>query len=88
MVIMPGAPAYELLCEKEPWIRELDLLDTEEIRWHWLQHFCPDLGDSPGEAREILQEAAEHLDDLCSGAHASMGYISKRMLHEELLEAS
>ena len=84
LVVMPGAPAYELLCEKEPWIRELDLLDTEEIRWHWLRHFCPNLAGSPTEAREILQQAADRLDELCPGAHASMGYISKRMKAEAM----
>ena len=79
MVIMPGAPAYELLCRKEPWIKKLDLLDTEEIRWYWLRHFCPDLGTTPTHARQLLQNAANRLDDFCLGVHASMGYVSNRM---------
>ena len=80
MVIMPGAPAYNLLCRKEPWVRELDLLDTEEIRWYWLRHFCPDLKATPTQSRRFLQDAADRLDDLCAGAHASMGFVSNRML--------
>ncbi len=79
LVVMPGAPNYTLLCRKEPWIRELDYLDTEEIRWYWLRHFCPDLGKHPSHGLEILQKAANDLDDLCPGPHASMGFISKRL---------
>ncbi len=82
MVIMPGAPAYKLLCCKEPWIKELDLLDTEEIRWHWLRHFCPGLGTTPSHSRQLLQDAANRLDNFCQGAHASMGFVSNRMLEE------
>lgn len=80
MVIMPGAPAYNLLCRKEPWIRGLDLLDTEKIRWHWLHHFCPDLEATPTQSRRFLQDSADRLDDLCADAHASMGFVSNRML--------
>lgn len=84
LVVMPGAPAYNLLCQKEPWIRGLDYLNTEEVRWHWLRYFCPNLGRNPSEGLEILQRAANYLDDLCPGPHASMGFISKRMEEKQI----
>ena len=79
LFIIPGAPAYEVLAAREPWIRELDLLPAEELQLHWIRHFCPDLGKSPEDGLEVLRRAANELDSLSPGPHASMGYISERL---------
>jgi radical SAM superfamily enzyme YgiQ (UPF0313 family) len=80
LVIVPGSPAYQLLCEKEPWIRDLDELPTEELQWYWIRHFCPSLANSPSDALAILRQAANRLDELSPGPHASMGFISDRLV--------
>jgi hypothetical protein len=79
LVIIPGSPAYSLLCEREPWIRELDDLPTEALQWYWIKHFCPGLGRNPSEGLAVLRRAANTLDALLDhAAHASMGFISDR----------
>lgn len=80
LFIIPGSPAYSLLCEREPWIRSLDELPTEELQWLWIRHFCPNLGRSPADALEALRRAANHLDRLSPGPHASMGFVSDRLV--------
>jgi len=82
LFIIPGSPAYSRLCEREPWISALDLLPTEELQSHWIRHFCPDLGASTGERVRTLRWAANRLDDLSPGPHASMGFVSSRLLGE------
>jgi hypothetical protein len=77
LVIIPGSPAYSLLCEREPWIQTLDELPTEELQWYWLKHFCPQLGKNPSDGLAILRRAANKLNDLLvHTAHASMGFMS------------
>jgi len=68
LFIIPGTAAYEMLAEKEPLIRELDLLPTEEIRRLWIKHFCPTI------THELLREYTEKIDALSPGPHAKMGY--------------
>ena len=82
LFIIPGSPAYEKLCEKEPWIKDLDILDTDEIQYYWVKHFCPNLSNDTYTGIRLLKDAANYLDELSPGPHASMGYISKR-LHSE-----
>jgi len=84
LFIIPGSPAYSLLCEREPWIAALDLLPTEEIQALWLRHFCPDLGESTEKRLRILRWAANRLDELSPGPHASMGFISQRLIQRGL----
>lgn len=79
LVIIPGSPAYSLLVEKEPWIKSLDLLPTDELQWYWIKHFCPNLGKNPIDGLQILKKAADYLDNLSPGPHASMGFISERL---------
>jgi len=88
LFIIPGSPAYSLLAEREPWIRELDILPTEELQWQWVRHFCPHLGKNPSDGLAILQRAASRLDDLSPGPHASMGYISSRLEDDCLRESA
>lgn len=77
-VVIPGAPNYDLLCEKEPSIRELDYLPTKEIQLLWLKHFCPDLSNYPEESFDIINEVINKIDLLSPGPHSSMGYISNK----------
>ncbi len=86
VVIIPGAPNYSLLCEKEPWLIKQDLMDIEEVRWNWVRHFCPDLGKTPSGGLRILEDAANYLDDLSPGQHASMGFLSKRFKENEMVK--
>lgn len=79
LIIMPGAPAYNALCAREPWIRDLDLLPTREIQLLWLKHFCPKLGATPEEGMVLLEAAANRIDQLSPGPHASMGFVSKAL---------
>ncbi len=79
LFVIPGSPAYSRLCEREPWIAALDDLPTDEIQSHWIRHFCPDLGADTAERLRILQWAANRLDELSPGPHASMGFISERL---------
>lgn len=83
LFVIPGSPAYSRLCEREPWIASLDDLPTEEIQAHWIRHFCPDLGVDTEERFAILRWAANRLDDLSSGPHASMGFISERLASKD-----
>lgn len=82
LFIIPGSPAYEMLCKKEPWIKELDVLDTEELQYYWVKHFCSDLAKDPRIGIGLLKDAANNLDELSPGPHASMGYVSKKSLVE------
>jgi len=77
LIVMPGAPAYNALCAREPRIHDLDLLPTREIQLLWLKHFCPDLGTSPDEGMTLLEDVANRIDQLSPGPHASMGFVSK-----------
>lgn len=79
LFIILGSPAYALLCEREPWIRALDDLPTEELQWQWIRHFCPQLGKDPSDGLAILRRAANRLDELSPGPHASMGFVSDRL---------
>lgn len=79
LFIIPSSPAYYLLCEKEPWIKRLDDLPTEEIQLQWIRHFCPSLGSNPLDGLNKLRNFANRLDDLSPGPHASMGFISARL---------
>lgn len=87
LFIIPGSPAYNMLCEKEPWILELDLLPTEEMQWYWIKHFCPVLADDPSKGIQILYDFANKFDELSPGPHTSMGYLSNKYL-EEFYESS
>lgn len=80
LFVIPGSSAYSLLCDREPWIRDLDVLPTEELQWQWVRHFCPQLGKNPSDGLAILRRIANRLDDLSDGPHASMGYNSDRLL--------
>ena len=86
LVIIPGSPAYSLLCEREPWVKTLDDLPTEELQWYWVKHFCPRLGKNPSDGLAILIRAANELNALLEhAAHASMGFISDRLAaHSDL----
>lgn len=68
--IIPNTPAYYMLVEKEPHIKDLDLLPTSEIRRLWIKHFCPEVNLS------VLEEYANKIDALSPKTHASMGYES------------
>ena len=87
LFITPGSPAYSLLCQREPWVEALDELPTEELQGLWLRHFCPSLGKNPSDALVILRRAANYLDELSPGPHASMGFISDRFVAKRLVEA-
>lgn len=80
LFIIPGSPAYEKLCEKEPWIKDMDILNTDELQFYWVKHFCPALAiaSDPHYGIRILKDAANYLDELSPGPHASMGFISNR----------
>lgn len=80
LFVIPGSPAYWALCEREPWIQGLDELSTTELRGLWIQHFCSELGTGPSDAFERLQHAANRLDELSPGPHASMGFVSNRLV--------
>lgn len=80
LFIIPGSPAYSLLCEKEPRIKALDDLPTEEIQLQWIRHFCPLLGSNSLDGFDILHRVANQLDDLSPGPHASMGFMSNRLV--------
>lgn len=71
--IVPNTPAYYWLLEKEPQIKNMDLLPTNQIRVLWLKHFCPNVN------MDILEEYANKIDSLSPGAHASMGFRSSRL---------
>lgn len=71
LFVIPGTPAYEMLAQKEPQIREWDLLPTTEVRALWVKHFCPKV------SLGLLQEYADRIDALSPGPHASMGYESR-----------
>lgn len=83
LFIIPGSPAYWALCEREPWIRDLDEFSTTDLRRLWVKHFCPNLGSGAGNAIERLQRAANRLDELSPGPHASMGFVSDRLVAAE-----
>jgi hypothetical protein len=85
LFIIPGSPAYALLCEREPWIMALDDLPTEELQWQWIRHFCPQLGKNPSDGLAILRRAANRLDELSPGPHASMGFISDRLASNQMV---
>jgi len=68
--IIPGTLAWAMLAEKEPQIREMDLLHTTELRDMWIEHFCPDVNLA------MLEDYANKIDALSPGPHASMGYKS------------
>ena len=80
--IIPGSPAYSLLCEREPWVKYLDSLPTEELQWLWIKHFCPELGRNPTEGMKLLRQIANRVDDLSPGPHASMGFESGRLISD------
>lgn len=84
LFIIPGSPAYDKLCEREPWIKELDVLDTEELQYYWVKHFCPELAQDSKIGIDLLKNSADYLDELSPGPHASMGYISKKLLIESI----
>ena len=86
LFIIPGSPAYSRLCERELWIADLDDLPTEEIQSLWIRHFCPDLGINNDERFRILRWAANRLDDLSPGPHASMGFTSERLASKQQIE--
>jgi hypothetical protein len=86
LFIVPGSPAYNMLCKREHWILELDLLPTEEIQWYWIKHFCPDLAENPSKGLERLYHFANKFDELSPGPHASMGYLSERLKKESPIE--
>ena len=71
LFIIPRSFAFKMLASKEPWIHDLDLLSTNEIRKLWIKHFCPTV------SLEMLQEYANRIDALSPGPHASMGYDSQ-----------
>jgi len=68
MFIIPGSAVYELLCQHEPWMREQDLLPTDETRELWVRHFCPEV------STEMLREYVQKIDALSPGPHSKMGY--------------
>jgi len=86
LFIVPGSPSYNMLCKKEPWILELDLLPTEELQWYWIKHFCPDLAENPSKGLERLYHFANKFDELSPGPHSSMGYLSERLKKESPIE--
>lgn len=89
LFIVPGSPAYSLLCKREPWIKALDELPTEELQWQWIRHFCPDLGKSPSDGIAILKQTANRLNDLLnSGPRASMGFVSDRLASANVLAST
>jgi len=53
MAILPGAPNFERLAKQNPWLRNQDLLDLNELKRMWVRAFCPDLPNY-----EILEEYA------------------------------
>lgn len=77
-IIMPGAKNYELLKNKEPWIAELDYLDTSELQKLWIKHYCDGISFDPDESLMILNDYINEIDKLSPGIHSSMGYSSNR----------
>jgi len=76
--IIPDSPAYNALCLKEPWIKELDDLSVEKVRWYWIKHFLPYFSNNISKGLEILQNKAIEIDKFSPGIHTSMGYNTIR----------
>lgn len=81
--VIPGSRAYEMLCKKEQWIKSMDVIDSEELQLYWVKHFCSDLSKNPKDGLKILIHAAECLDKLSPGIHASMGYKKSSIFERE-----
>ncbi len=84
-IVMPGAPNYDLLSNKEPWIKSLDYLETETIQKFWIKHFCPELSEYPEEGLMLLYKCVNEIDRLSPGPHSSMGYLSEIAQLQETL---
>lgn len=76
--VMPGTPMFHMLATKEPWIKDLDVLPTNQIRELWIKYFCPEV------TLDFLREWADKIDQLyLLSPHASMGFESTALKNEQ-----
>jgi len=68
IIIVAGSPAYEMLSEKENWIKNEDFVPVIELQKLWIKHFCPKVEFN------LLREYARRINELSPGPRASMGY--------------
>lgn len=85
-VVMPGAPNYTLLVAKEPWIKELDYLDTIRLQQLWIKHFCPEWSENPEKGLATFARYVNAIDKLSPGVHSSMGYVSELWQQDRKLD--
>lgn len=60
LVVLPGSPAFRMLCERLPYLRDVDFLDTTSLQREWIRSFCPRLGP-PELALQILDQTAHKI---------------------------
>jgi radical SAM superfamily enzyme YgiQ (UPF0313 family) len=77
LVVLPGSPAFRMLCEKIPSLEQTDFLDTVDLQLQWLANFCPQLGD-PRIALDLLQNTANTITHL-GGLASSWGGWQERV---------
>lgn len=60
LVVLPGSPAFRMLCGRMPALRDIDFLNTTQLQHEWIRHFCPQLGE-PESALQLLDQTARRL---------------------------
>jgi radical SAM superfamily enzyme YgiQ (UPF0313 family) len=60
LVVLPGSPAFRMLCGCVPALRDIDFLNTTQLQHEWIRHFCPQLGE-PESALHLLDRTARGL---------------------------
>jgi len=63
LVVLPGSPAFRMLCEKVPSLKHTDFLDTVKLQREWIAHFCPRLG-SPATSLDLLERTASTISGM------------------------
>jgi tRNA A37 methylthiotransferase MiaB len=76
LVVLPGSPAFRMLCNRVPAIRDIDLLDTTRLQHEWIRHFCPGLGDADA-ALTYLDETARNIGALGRLASSFGGWAER-----------
>ena len=59
LVVLPGSPAFRMLCERLPYLRDVDFLDTTGLQHEWIRNFCPRLGPAELALQDLDQKARE-----------------------------
>ncbi|NIA18359.1 MAG: hypothetical protein GWO79_00560 [Actinobacteria bacterium] len=76
IAIVPGSLSYQMLIEKEPWLKERDFFPVLEMQKLWIKHFCPKVNPL------ILKDYAVKIDRLSPGPHGSIGYNKQEDIDE------